>query len=65
MTEHTEPWLQAPCKENDWKWRVYGMGIVWDHSQEWQAVWKLHYLQVSSGTTQDNAPKGLDSGLSQ
>jgi hypothetical protein len=64
MPEPTEPWLQAPCKENGYKWRVYGMGTVWDHSQEWQALWKLHYLQVAAGTTQEDVPR-FDSGLPQ
>ena len=65
MPEPTEPWLQAPCKENEWQWRVYGMGTVWDHSQEWQALWKLHYLQVAAGATHENAPPRFDSGVSQ
>jgi hypothetical protein len=64
MTEITEPYLEAPCKENEWKWRVYGIGMVWDHAQEWQARWKLHYLQVSRGTTTDNGPR-RDTGLPQ
>lgn len=56
MTERNKPWLQAPCKDNEWKWRVYGIGMVWDHAQEWQAKWKLHCLQVSQGISDDDGP---------
>jgi hypothetical protein len=64
MTEITEPYLEAPCEENEWNWRVYGIGMVWDHTQEWQARWKLHYLQVSQGTAQNDGPR-RDTGLPQ
>ena len=64
MTERNEPWLESPCEENQWKWRVYGIGMVWDHAQEWQARWKLHYLQVSQGTTNQNGPR-RDTGIPQ
>ena len=57
MTERNKPCLEAPCKENNWKWRVYGIGMVWDHAQEWQAKWKLHCLQVSQGISDDNGPR--------
>ena len=64
MSEGNEPWLQAPCEENQWMWRVYGLGMVWDHAQRWQALWKLHYMQVAFGSTQENGPRH-DSGLPQ
>lgn len=65
MSKPSEPWLQAPCEENQWKWRVYGLGMVWDHAQQWQALWKLHYMQMASGTdTGDNGPR-RDPGVSQ
>jgi len=54
MTDGNKPYLEAPSKENNWKWRVYGIGMVWDHAQEWQAQWKLHCLQVSQGTSNDD-----------
>lgn len=57
MTERNEPWLQAPCEENQWKWRVYGLGMMWDHAQEWQALWKLHCMQVASGSQADNGQR--------
>ena len=57
MPKPAAPWLQSPCEENGWKWRVYGCGMVWDHGQEWQARWKLHYLQVSQGTLTDNGDR--------
>lgn len=57
MPKPAAPWLQAPCEENRWKWRVYGCGMVWDHAQEWQARWKLHYLQVSRGTLTNNGDR--------
>jgi len=54
MSNPSLPRLEEPSSENGWKWRVYGLGMVWDHAQEWQARWKLHLLQVSSGTTQND-----------
>lgn len=64
MTEGNKPWLEKPCKENCWKWRVYGIGMVWDHAQEWQAKWKLHCLEVSQGVIGDD-DSGYDPKLSQ
>lgn len=64
MTDRNEPWLQAPCKENGNEWRVYGMGVVWDHSQEWQAKWKLHCLEMAARTLKSNVTRP-DSGLSE
>lgn len=49
MAEEMEPWLEPPSEENGWVWRCHGLGMVWDHPQEWQARWKLHYLQTASG----------------
>ncbi len=54
MNKPNQPWLESPCEENGWKWRVYGIGMMWDHDQEWQARWKLHSMQVSAGTLKDN-----------
>lgn len=54
MSEPSHPWMQPPCKENGYMWRVYGMGTVWDHAQEWQARWKLHCLQVAAGTNEED-----------
>lgn len=64
--KRNEPWLQMPCKETGNKWRVYGMGTVWDHAQEWQARWKLHYLQaafVADSLTPQHDPARPDSGV--
>lgn len=60
MTDSNEPWLEAPCEANNWKWRVYGIGMMWDHAQEWQARWKLHYLQVSHGTPIDGTRRDTE-----
>jgi hypothetical protein len=64
MTDTSKPWLQAPCKENQWMWRVYGLGMVWDHAQEWQARWKLHYMQMAYGSLNPN-DEGQRPGLPQ
>ncbi len=56
--------LEMPCHANNWKWRVYGIGMVWDHAQEWQARWKLHCLQASYETAPLNG-QGRDTELPQ
>lgn len=55
--DHNGPWLEPPCENNNQMWRVYGMGMVWDHAQEWQARWKLHYMQVAAGTLKDDGQR--------
>lgn len=57
MTDFPGPWLQPPCQESDWKWRVYGSGVVWDHGQEWQALIKLRCLQASVNTEKTNVTR--------
>lgn len=47
------PYLESPCEENDWMWTCYGLGMKFQHRQEWQARWKLHWMAVASGSEQD------------